>query len=450
MDSSTPSITEFDPTIIPYQFDVIDLVRNFDYSKGVLEILLSGSVGSAKSLLMAHIGVTHSMLHPRSRILLGRRALGDLKDTLIQKIIEHMEGILIEGKDYEYNKSTCQFRFKNGSEMISRSWHDKNFKRFRSLELSAALIEELTENGKEHWPFYAELRARVGRLRHVKENFIICATNPDAPSHPAHKYFIESKHPLRPVFYSRTEDNPFLPENYITQLKDTYDEKEARRMLYGEWIEIKSEVIYYSFSEQNIIETYEVRKDLPICFTFDFNIGIGKPMSIAFFQYDTFKDEFYFFDEVVVFSANTEEVMGDAYEKGLFRAGATYVIHGDCNGRARSTKSNRTDYEIIKNFMERLRMNFVIDVPLSNPSVRHRHVIVNGYLKNANKKSRLFVVKNCKTIVEGLRLSRLKKGSGYVEDDSDHFQHITTAMGYGILSAIDYSKSGSNFKKIKF
>ena len=58
----------------------------------------------------------------------------------------------------------------------------RNTESFDSLELSFALIEELTENDNEEFNgFYKEMRARVGRLPHIKENFICCATNPDAP-----------------------------------------------------------------------------------------------------------------------------------------------------------------------------------------------------------------------------------------------------------------------------
>lgn len=451
-DTSTPSVTEFNPHLVPYQYEVIQTIRNYDYEKdGVLEVLLSGSIGSAKSLLMAHIGVTHAMIFPRSRVLLGRKSLPDLRDTLITKITEHLEGVLIEGDDYEYNKTRCSFHYKNGAEMISRTWHDKNFKRFRSLELSAALIEELTENDKNYWPFYAELRGRLGRLPHIPEKFIISATNPDSPSHPAYKYFIASKNPNRKVFYSKTSDNPFLPPNYIDDLKQVYDEKESRRMLFGEWIEIKSETIYYSFSdEKNVIDKYEIKKDLPIIITCDFNIGIGKPMSFALMQYHEWIDTFFVFNEFTIESANTLEMLENMYEEGVFHIDYNYIIHGDANGRARSTKSNRTDYEIIKEFIERLHLKYVIDVPTVNPSVRHRHVLINGYLCNAKRINRIFITRECETTIEGFRLSKLKKGAGYIEDDSDYFQHITTAIGYGILSQIEYTKRGFNFRQFKF
>ena len=54
--SKVPTLTEFNPYKVPYQIKVLSLIRQeYNYNLGPLEILLSGSVGSAKSLLLAHI-----------------------------------------------------------------------------------------------------------------------------------------------------------------------------------------------------------------------------------------------------------------------------------------------------------------------------------------------------------------------------------------------------------
>ena len=72
-------------------------------------------------------------------------------------------------------------------------------------------------------------------------------------------------------------------------------------------------------------------------------------------------------------------------------------------------------------------------MPLANPPIRTRHIMMNGQLKNANGKTNIKITKNCKFCIKGLRLSKLKDGGNYIEDDSDDFQHITTAMGYAVV-----------------
>ena len=122
----TPNLNEFDPTLIPTQYEVIyDINNTYNYKQGAHEILLSGSVGSSKSLLLAHLVITHCMKYAGARVCLGRRAMPDLKDTIYGKIKKHLEGALTEGVHYKANDSTAKIEFNNGSEIISRSWADR-------------------------------------------------------------------------------------------------------------------------------------------------------------------------------------------------------------------------------------------------------------------------------------------------------------------------------------
>lgn len=435
MTGSTPSITQFDPSLIPFQIEVIrDVRKNFDYSIGIHEFLLSGSVGSAKSLLLAHLLVTHCLLYPRARALMGRQTLPDLKDTLIQKVIEHIGDDLKQGRDYEYNRSAHKFTFFNNSELLSRSWHDKDFKKFRSLELSAAGIEEMSENSEEYKQFYFELIQRVGRLPHVKESWIGGATNPDSPSHWIYKHFIATKKPNRHVYYSKTKDNPFLPASYIHTLKETLDPKQALRMLEGQWVEIDEEVVYYGYkSSRNFKEhEYTIHPSYPIDISHDFNIGEGKPMSACVSQY--IDGQFHFFKVFQVDGARTNDIMEEIYNAGIFQPGLKVRVFGDASAKSRDTRSIKSDYDIIRTFISNIepKVDFELLVPLANPPIRERHNLVNAACYNANGKVNLFVYKGAEGLDEGFRLTKLKKGGNYIEDDSFRHQHVTTAAGYMI------------------
>jgi hypothetical protein len=321
-------------------------------------------------------------------------------------------------------------RFSNGSEIIAKSWADKNYTKVRSLDLSMAVIEELTENHEDE--FYEEISLRVGRLPHVKEQLIISATNPDSPSHWAYKRFMIEPTENRHVYYSLTEQNKFLPPQYIKKLKEDLDPKMAQRMLYGQWIDIAGETIYYQYDSQIHFkkQKYEIDKTYPIHFAFDFNIGHGKPLSIVFFQW--IDDVFHFFDEVIIEGLRTEQACIEAYGRGLFTHDVPYyALHGDATGTARSTNSNFNNYEIITKFLEEKGIRYKYEVLKSNPPIKTRHNLVNAYMKNMEGQVRLHVW-NCKTLDEGFRLTKLKDGAQYTEDDSKHYQHCTTAAGYGI------------------
>lgn len=433
MIGSTPTLAEFKP--LPMQRKVLHDITQFDYSLGTHEILLSGSIGSTKSLLLAHIMLRHCLENNHAGVMMGRRALPDLKDTIYKKLIEHAGSI--DENYYRTLDSIARINFCNGSSIISRSWADKHYMKMRSLELSLAAFEELTESNDEESQAYIEGSFRVGRLPHIKTNLIISATNPGSPSHWVYKRFIEpnsggQKHPTRHVYYSRTEDNPFLPTSYIDQLKRDLDPKMARRMLYGEWIEIRDEVIYYEYNsdKQYSKEKWKPRDDTIVSISFDFNIGLGKPMSAVAMCYED--GCFHIFHEVIIEGARTEDVMDEFFERGIIHKGREYEIDGDASGKNRSTNSHRSDYDIIRHRLDSEGIRYAYKVRLSNPPIRLRHNLVNAYCMNELGQTRLFI-HNCKTADEGMRLTALKKGANLIENDDKHFQHITTSIGYALV-----------------
>ena len=448
MIGSTPTLAEFIP--LPMQEKVINDIAAYDYSLGTHEVLLSGSVGSTKSLLLAHIIIRHCLENNRARFLIGRRALPDLKDTLYLKILEHLEGI--DSRYYRVWHNIGKVWFVNGSEIISKSWADKRYSKLRSLELSGAAIEELTENHGDDEQAYHEIKMRVGRLPHIKCPLIIAATNPDSPSHWAYKYFITpnsggEQHDTRHVYYSRTEDNPFLPKQYIAQLKTDLDPKRARRMLYGEWLEIADEVIYYQYDTtvQYTKKPWEPRPETPVMICWDFNIGDGKPLSACAVAYED--GCYHVFAEVIIDGARTDEACREFFDRGIVVPGRRYEIHGDASGKARHTSSKKSDYEVIKEAFDREKINYTYKVPLANPAIRTRHNTINALCRNDLGDVRLFI-HNCPTVDEGLRLTAFKKGASMVERDTDRFQHVTTALGYGIVRHQSSQKTGDSYSTV--
>lgn len=435
IEKSTPNIEEFLP--LPKQLEVIrDVRKNFDYSKGTHELLLSGSVGSSKSLTLAHLAVTHAIMYRGARVGLGRLALPQLKATLCNKIREHL---FESGIDYKYHETTGNFEIiPTGSELRAVSWADGNLAKLGSLEFSAFVIEELTET-KTSKPYDVILQ-RVNRLPHIKEPFVASATNPDAPSHWAYKKLVMSESDKVKVYYSNTLDNPYLPTSYIESLKERLDERMARRMIYGEWLEIYSEVVYYSYTQENFVRSdYKIDPTYPIRLSWDFNIAEGKPLSLVMMQYIKHRDTWHIFDEVIIDGQRTLDSLEEAAERGILDHACQYIVHGDASGKNNDTRSIGSDYSIIENFLANYKnkngqkINFVKDIPAKNPPIRERHNTMNSYIKNSKGIIRLFVYKKAKTCDEGLRLTKLKPRGQFLEDDKDRYQHCTTAIGYAVM-----------------
>lgn len=432
---STPTLQDFNPRLVPWQYEAINYFNEFDYTKGNLEILFSGSIGSAKSICAAHLIALHAIRNEGSRILVLRRVLKDLKRTLWQVILSHLSDVPHIIK--EYNKTEMRIKLINDSEIIGDSYDKGDLEKFRSLELSAAVFEEASESEKQ---VYDAVKMRVGRLPKIAENFILTLTNPDDPSHYLYKTMIENDgNGNKKVFYSLTEQNPFLPRWYIENLKADLDPLMAQRMLQGRWISIQGQTPYYAYdsTKQFLKNTkYEINSKYPLDFFHDFNIGEGKPMSSGYGQ--VINGVFHVGKSFVVEGFNTEEIIDEMIEDGCLEYVTEVRIFGDRNGKNNDTRSKRTDYDIIQrklqNFKKKNGMGIKVtmQVPNENPPIRARQNIVNAHCLNDQGQTRLYLYKDAAKVDEGLRLTKLKKGSSYQEDDNNDYQHVVSALGYYI------------------
>ncbi len=434
---SKTTLSGFEP--FGYQCDVLRFIHSHNYALWTPEILLSGSVGSAKSILLAHIAIVHCIQFPGACVAIGRRSLPDLKKTLFREILEHLEESMIEGEHYNVRHNTGEIDFANGSRILSVTWGDKRYGKFRSLKLSMILIEELTENDDDFEPGFKILKARLRRIPTVTQNLLICATNPDEPDCYWYRYFIEGSEqfPSRRVFYSVTTDNFHLDPVYIEQLLQDYSVLEAERYLRGRWITIAGMGIYHAYREENnlIKDRYKPDFTIPLRISFDFNTADGKPQSACVFQ---FKDDcFRFFGESIIDNAKwCIDNLDDFQAKGYFEGFGRFLVYGDATGRARSSNSLRSNYELIEEWFAQRRLPMELKVGKINPPIVKRWTTVNALCQNAKKDVRLFVYDACPVLNQGMKLARKKPGTA-LEDDSKRYQHVTTALGYAVCMIKD-------------
>ena len=439
------SYTTFNPHNIRWQYKVLwDQANTWEYKDGTQQVLFSGSVGSAKTTLASFMAINHCTKFRRAKCLLGRRSLPDLRDTIYSDICELLDADeqLVEGEDYTTYDNVCRIVFhKTKSEIFSRTWGDKRYKKFRSLKLSMAIIEEATENNNDDRQAIREIMQRLNRISHIKENTLLLLTNPDSPGHWLHRDMIERAHePGIHVYYSITADNIFLDPGYIEFLRKNLTKKEADRQLRGLWVEIDSDRIYYAYdSNKHFLRdtTYQLDTRYPVDLMADFNIGKGKPMSWALGQY--IEDTFHVFKEYHAYTMRTHELLDEMIADGAFELPVTWRIFGDATGKNNDTRSLRSDYEIMEAAIANYRrdsdgslLQYSLEIPRRNPPLRRRHNTVNGVMENEAGDIRFYVYKGVEWIDTGFRLTEPKKGADNVEDDTLPQQHATSAVAYWI------------------
>ena len=388
------------------------------------EVFLGGGVGAGKTMIGSLWAILKARKTPKDVYgLIVSNTYPQLYDTTIRALydIAGKAGIKMLPAQIPRGRGPTDLLIQTPSgqtRVLIRSL--EHYERLSGLEVGWFWADEVWQTRKEAIDVLnARLRdKRMGRLQSLYTSTL------DDPSTWMYQRFVENVNPKRTdVFYAKTEDNPHLPKDYIDTLKSTYSESMYRRMVLSEWVALDQNRIYTSFSRNHNVSD-EVRREegLPLLWSHDFNIGMGKPMSSCILQFHPRTNEYHVIDEIILDKADTH----DAVDEFLSRYSSEgVVIYGDASGQARDTRSRLTDFEILR------RAGFTNQkVPRSNPPVRERHNLVNALLKSADGKVRIKISPKCKTLIKGLDTVHLKKGANYVEDDSQREQHVTTALGY--------------------
>jgi hypothetical protein len=233
---------------------------------------------------------------------------------------------------------------------------------------------------------------------------------------------------------AKTYDNFFLPKDYIENLYDNYSAELVEQYIEAQFVNLLQGKVYYSFDRVENASDIEYTKELPINLMVDFNVN---PMLWAVGQTWRNGNEItdHIIDEIVQNNTYTEQMaraVGDKYGYDTL-----YYIYGDYSGKARSTKSRVTDFDIIQEILPNSTLRIK-----PNPLVIDRVNAVNSRLCNSKGKRNLRVnIKNCPELVQDFEQVLFKENSKDLDKTSNPKRtHISDALGYFI--EYEYSLKG--------
>ena len=389
------------------------------------EIFLGGGIGAGKTAVGSLWAIKKVTQTPRDVYgLIVSNTYSQLYDTTVRAFYSLLESsrIAVQPRQLPRTRGPSDILVHNGDHWVrillrSLDHYDK----LSGLEIGFYWVDECWLTKPE------AIDVLNGRLRdrRMENRQALFTTTLDSPDSWMFSRFVENYNDrLQDIIYAKTADNPNLPEGYLETLQSTYAEATFKRMVLAEWVTLDSEQIYTSFSRESNVAPVSYEPTLPLLWSHDFNIGHGKPMSSVVCQYHHNSETFAVIDEIILERSDTNDAVAEFEARwGSHKAGV--VIYGDASGNARDTRSRATDYEILR------RAGFTNQkVPRANPGIRERHITVNALLRDAKGQNRVLISPECKTVIKGLESTSLKKGSGYIEDDTNPSQHVTTALGY--------------------
>ena len=141
-------------------------------------------------------------------------------------------------------------------------------------------------------------------------------------------------------------------------------------------------------------------------------------------------NDFYILDKIILTSATSRQSAIEFVEKYKNHANRKVIIYGDPAGRAGEKHGHASDYTEMEQVLRANNWQVERRVKPAAPAIKDRQNSVRAKIRNAAGQTSLFVnIDKAKYAHKGLATVQIKKGSTFLEEDSD-YQHITTAIGY--------------------
>lgn len=396
----------------PKQEEFIQAVFSGNYSF----LTYGGAMGGGKSFVCLATIILLAKLYPRSRWCVIRDSIPTLKRTTLvtwNKIVP--SGFILKS----YNQQDHTVTFKNGSEVIFMSEdyaNDKDFDRFKGLEVNGFLleqIEELNEGLLDVCVIRAGrhkiqgLDAKGQPLKQPKP-IILANMNPTLtwPKKKIYDPWTKGTLPKGWAYIpAKITDNPALADDldYMSRLENL-DDLTKRRMIDGDWTAFGIDKPFlYAFSIQTHVtdQPYVPNPHLNLFISFDFN---KNPMTCTIAQGINVR-KLMVFDTIRMENGSTPEVCDRIlakYPEFKFHIDVT----GDSTGNNRTPmlEGNINHYTIIKKKLNLRDQN--LKVQSKNSELSASQIICNSILQHAE----VTITSNCEDLIHDLV---------YAETDSD-------------------------------
>jgi len=338
-----------------------------------------------------------------------------IKDIAVPRIGEFLTDL---GLEFTINLSDKFFQVYNGGidigRIIMRTMDNPAL--IVGYEVGYSLIDECDVQPKNKMTivFNQILARNRTKLPDNKKNCVDVVGTPEGFKW-FYEFFVTKANDTKVLIKARTQDNPFLPADYIDSLKDVYTTEQLSAYLEGEFVNLTSGNVYRNYDRKLNHTDREIKQGDILHIGMDFNIT---NMSAVIHVVDsgTLKAV-----EEIVDAYDTQEMIQmikDRYK------GYSIVVYPDASSGARKT-NGKSDEKLLK------EARFTIRKQSKNTRVRDRVTDMNVAFLNGKGERSYFVNSNkCIKYTEGLERQPYDKNGA--PDKASGYDHMNDAGGYAL------------------
>jgi len=226
------------------------------------------------------------------------------------------------------------------------------------------------------------------------------------------------------VFHWKSAE--ILPEEVIEAARRRLSPRQFRQE-YEASFETATGKIYEDYSRENQTDA-RIEPHEQLCWMHDQNYT---PLSSAIGVKRNNGQDLYLLDEIVLTSAISRQSALEFVEKFKAHQNKHVLIYGDPYGRNGEKHGHSSDYTEIEAVLRQNGWSSTRRIKAAHPAIKDRQNAVRAKILNAAGERSLFVNPHTAPWChKGLATVQTKEGSTFQEDESNQYQHITTAIGY--------------------
>ena len=203
----------------------------------------------------------------------------------------------------------------------------------------------------------------------------------------------EQNDPEVVYWFFNSDFNPHIDHDAQERIINSYAPKEAEVRKTGHFINLTTGQAYYTFGEENIIDSFEYMNYRPLEISCDFNVEL---MCWSIGQEHQGKD--YEFDYVELEGQANTELLCQMLKNKYPNHQAGWIFYGDISGNQRRPETSRTNWAIIKENFPYAQIYYQ-----TIRNIKDRVDSTNARLMDAKGNRSLFLTKDCKRAAKDFR-----------------------------------------------